>query len=62
VPTTSEAARELARKRWDGVTDRTAATEAARQGRVLSIARQLDPDGALGLEERARQLFAGGGS
>ena len=43
-----------AHRRWAQTIDRTAATQAARDGLQARFARQVDPDGVLSPEVRAR--------
>lgn len=55
----------MSRKRWSQVADRKAALAPMQRGRILAVARRLDPDGALGLVQRANALLdaeAGGAS
>lgn len=41
---------------WSQVPDRTAATQAMRDGFTQRLERQVDPDGALSIQERARRV------
>lgn len=44
-----------AHTRWANTTDRTAATQAMRDGRMAQFERQVDPDNTLEPAERARR-------
>ncbi|GAB3663441.1 hypothetical protein GCM10027596_26610 [Nocardioides korecus] len=45
-----------ANARWARETDRSAATQAARDGMTRRFEREVDPDGALAPDERARRV------
>jgi hypothetical protein len=47
-----------ANERWARVADRTAATAPARAGLDAKFAAEVDPDGTLGPEDRARRIDA----
>jgi hypothetical protein len=51
-------ARIAAAERWARTSDRTAATEPARRGLRARFEREADPDGVLGVAERARRADA----
>lgn len=51
----SLAGRAAALKRWSQTDDRRAATAPARAGQLARFERQVDPDGSLAPDERARR-------
>jgi hypothetical protein len=52
----SQIARIAANTRWAMEPDRSAATQAARDGLMARFAREVDPEGRLAPEERARRV------
>lgn len=53
MSTRSQIAKIAAHSRWAKCEDRSAATQAARDGLMAKFERQVDPDGVLPVEERA---------